>query len=555
LKQEEKSMDKKYTWRLLAVMLVVALLAACAPAATPTEAPEVDTPAEEAVEEVVEEPVVEEPVEEVEEPMGPTAFSIAISTNIDTFDPHLTRSFAVANVVDYMVETLLNADVNGQIVPALATDWEISDDGMEYTFFLQEGVLFSDGTPFNAEAVKFNIERFQDEELPNTKNPYNKILEVVAVDETTVKFVLGAPSSELLPAMSNTNVAILSPTSIAAGTEAYMGLGSNAPVGTGPYTLKEYLVDDQVTVERNPNYWGDAPYYDEVVFRIVPEAATRESLLLSGQVDMAVLPPLTDLAALEANPDAEVIMGDSARIIFIALNTTTPYLDDPRVRQALNYAVDVEAIVNAVLLGNGVPVVSPMPASFFGFCETEPYYEYNPEKAKELLADAGVPEDFELRAIAPTGRYAQDFQVAEAVSGFLADVGITAAPQTSDWGTYMDWVLVGPDEATRDMYLLGWAGGYPHGSHTMTLVQADAFFNRGYYNNPELNELIQAADAAPTAAESADLYCQANQIIWDDAPWIFLYQQGYPVIHSPGVDGIIVLPSEKFDAFGAHPVE
>jgi len=493
----------------------------------------------------------EEPTAEPEEP---AVFSVAISTNIDSFDPHLLRSFAVANVVDHMVETLLNADVSGEIVPALAKDWEISEDGLTYTFTLQKGVAFSDGTPFNAEAVKYNIERFLNEDIPNTKHPYNKIVGVEAVDDTTVKLTLETPSSELLPAMSNTNIAMLSPASIPKDSDAYLkGTGAAAPVGTGPYVLKEYLADDQVVVERNPSYWGEAPYYDEITFRIVPEAATRESLLLSGQVDLAVLPPLTDLAALEANPDAEVIMGDSARIIFIGLNITSEYLSDPKVRQALNYAVDVEAIAKSVLLDNGLPVVSPMPKSFFGFCETTPSYAYDPDKAKELLAEAGVPEEFELAFIAPTGRYAQDFQVAEAIAGYLAEVGITAVPQTADWGTYMDMVLVGPEEAKRDMYLLGWAGGYPHGSHTMALVKTGAFFNRGYYSSPKLDELIGLADTALTTQESADYYCQANQIIWEDAPWIFLYQQGYPVVHSPDVTGIVVLPSEKFDIFGAHP--
>ena len=332
------------------------------------------------------------------------------------------------------------------------------------------------------------------------------------------------------------------------------GVGTNAPIGTGPYVLKDYKVDDTVVVERNPDYWGEPPYYDEVMFRIVPEAATRESLLLSGDVDMAVLPPLTDLPALDVNSNVKVIRGDSARIIFIGLNMQSPYLEDQKVRQALNYAVDKQAIVDNILLGNAVPVLSPMPQSFFGFCETTPSYAYDPEKAKALLAEAGVPEGLELQFISPNGRYAQDIQVAQAISGYLEEVGIKAVPQTSDWGTYMDQVLVPPEESKRDMYLLGWAGGYPHGSHTMSLLQTGAFFNRGYYSSAEIDELIQLADEATTAEQSQDYYCQANQIIWEDAPWIFLYQQGYPVIHSANVTGIIVLPSEKFDTFGAMPV-
>ena len=303
---------------LLSLILITGLLSACSPKESVNSEPVNEAETQNEVAEV-NEPTVEEPAEELA--MDPSVLRIAISTNIDTFDPHLTRSFAVANVVDYMVETLLNADKDGNIVPALAKSWDISADGLEYTFNLQENVLFSDGNPFNAEAVKFSIERFLSEELPNTKAPYSKIVEVVAVDETTVVLKLEKPSSELLPAMSNTNIAMLSPASIALGSEAFLGIGSNAPIGTGPYVLKEYLVDDQVTVERNQTYWGVNPYYDEVVFLIVPEATTRESLLLSGQVDLAILPPLTDLPALEANPDATVILGDTARIIYINILT------------------------------------------------------------------------------------------------------------------------------------------------------------------------------------------------------------------------------------------
>lgn len=563
-------MTKSLLWRSFATLLVVVmLLSACSPAATPTtqpeaaqtEAPAAQPESTEEVEQPTEAPAEEAPAateaaEEVEGSAEPKVLRIAISTNVDTLDPHILTSFAVGNIIDYMVDTLVDADTNGEIIPSLAESWEYSEDGKAITFHLRQDVQFSDGTPFNAEAVKFNIERFQDEGLSNTKEPYNKITSVTVVDEFTVTLGMDQPSSELLPAMSNTNISMISPASVPQDSEAYLGgTGTNGPVGSSAYIFKEYKTDDYVAVQRNPNYWGEAPYYDEVIFRIVPEAATRESLLLAGDVDIAVLPPITDLPALDANSDVTVIRGSSARIIFIGLNLESEYLSDVRVRQALNYAVDKEAIVKNVLLGNAVAVTSPMPQSFFGYCETTPAYSYDPEKAKALLAEAGVPEGTEFRFISSNGRYAQDIQVAQAVSGYLAEVGITAVPETMDWGTYMDNVLVEPAEANRDMYLLGWAGGYPHGSHTMTLVQTGAFFNRGYYNNPELDELIQLADQAPTPEQSLDYYCQANQIVWDDAPWIFLYQQGYPVIHSSKIADVIVLPSEKFDTSMAHPAE
>lgn len=541
-------MSKRILFSTLCLGLIFSLLAACTPAATPAPAGPTQPPAA---------APTQPPAPAATEPTGPQVFRVAISTNIDTFDPHGTRSFAVANVVDFMVDTLIKADVDGNIVPWLAESWEYADEGKEIIFHLRDGVEFSDGTPFDAEAVKYNLDRFNDPEvLSATKFPYNLVKETIVVDPLTVKFRLDAPSNQLLPAFSNTNIAMISPASIPAGSEAYIALGDQAPVGSGPYVLKEYVKDDHVTVTRNPNYWGEPPYYDEFEFYIVPEAATRESLLLSGEVDLAVAPPITDLPALETNPDVVVMKGISNRVIFLGINTTHEYLKDPKVRQALNYAIDKEAIVKNVLLGNAEAVVSPMPKGFFGFCETQPVYTYDPEKAKAMLEEAGVPEGLELRFYSSTGRYLQDFQVSEAVAGYLGKVGIQANVQTTDWGSYMS-LLTGkqPEEVATDLYFLGWAGGYPHGSHTMTMFQTGTFFNAGFYSNPEVDELVQLADSTADMDQSAEYYCQANQTVWEEAPWIFLYQQGYPVIHSAGVTGIIVLPSEKFDLFSARPAQ
>lgn len=554
-------MNRKWIFRLLGVMVILSFLAACGQApATPAQPAQPAEPTK-AVEQPAPTQAEVKPTEApapTTAPAGPTKLRIAISTNIDTFDPHGTRSFAVANVIDYMVETLVKANEKGEIVPWLAESWEFSADGLEYTIKLRQGVKFSDGTPFDAAAVKYNIDRFNNPDVKSaTKTPYNQVKEVVVVDPQTVKFIVAKPSNGLFQAFSNTNIAMISPASIPVDSPQYKELiGTNAPIGTGAYLLKEYVKDDHVTVSRNPDYWGEKPYYDEVEFLIVPEAATRESLLLSGEVDIALAPPLTDLTSLGSNPDIKVINSVSNRVIFIGINTKTKYLDDPRVRQALNYAIDKEAIVKNILLGYAKTVVSPMPSGFFGFCETKPQYSYDPEKAKALLKEAGVPDKLEVRFVSSTGRYLQDFQVSEAVAGYLKAVGIETKVQTTDWGTYLSWITgKKPEEAVTDLYFLGWAGGYPHGSHTMSMFQTGAFFNGGFYSNPKLDELIKQADAEMDLTKAAEIYCQANQTVWEDAPWIFLYQQPYPVITSSKIEGVVVLPSEKFETFLAKPVK
>jgi peptide/nickel transport system substrate-binding protein len=556
---------------IFTVVMVLSLLAACAPqptAAPATQAPAVEAPATEAP--AAEAPKTEEPVAEapateapaVEEPKAePSILRIAVNTDVDTFDPHGNNTVAVAAVVDFMAETLIKVTADGKVVPNLAKSWTISPDGLTYNFELQEGVTFHDGTPFNAEAVAYNLKRSLDPEANlGNRSPYNEIVDVEVVDDTHINFMLEKPSGPLLQAMANTNFAMVSPASIAEGTDSYINIGNqNGLVATGPFMFKEFAPGDHVTVVKNPDYWGEMPYYDEVYFQIVPDPATRESLVLSGDVDLTLNPPISDIPALQANPDVEVLLDQGNRFIYFGLNQSNEFLQKKEVRQALNYAIDKKAIVEKVMLGAAVPLVSPMPEMFFGWCDTG-FYEYNPEKAKQMLADAGVPEDWgkSLRFLAPSGRYLNDYQVGEAVAGYLADVGINVTVETMDWPTYVATTLNGPDtklEDRPDMYLMGWGGGYFHGSHTMIMYETDSYFNGFGYANPELDALSASASAAPDEAQSADLYCQANQLIWEDAPVIFLHNQSFIVIHSAKITNVFGHPSEKFQAIYARPVD
>ena len=383
--------------------MVLSLLAACAPqptAAPATEAPAAPAPATEAPKDrgarcgsaETEEPVAEVPA--TEEPKAePSVLRIAVNTDVDTFDPHGNNTIAVAAVVDFMAETLIKVTAEGEVVPNLAKSWTISPDGLTYNFELQEGVTFHDGSPFNAEAVAYNLKRSLDPEANlGNRSPYNEIVDVEVIDETHFNFILERPSGPLLQAMANTNFAMISPDFIAEGTDNYVNIGNqNGLIATGPFMFKEFAPGDHVTVVKNPDYWGEMPYYDEVYFQIVPDPATRESLVLSGDVDLTINPPISDIPALQANPDVEVLLDQGNRFIYFGLNQSNEFLQKKEVRQALNYAIDKKAIVEKVMLGAAVPLVSPMPEMFFGWCDTG-YYEYNPEKAKQMLAEPAYPK-------------------------------------------------------------------------------------------------------------------------------------------------------------------
>jgi ABC-type transport system substrate-binding protein len=525
--------------RLLAVALAAFLVtAACAPAEDDLAEPE-DDPAE-------------EPEDVEDEPGDPSTFRVAVGIDLDTLDPAGQTTTTVANMVDYTVETLTRIDEEGAVHPLLAEDWEVSDDGLTYTFELRQGVEFHDGEPFNADAVVASFERVLDEEVTVPVRGHLEPIETVeAIDEHTVEMTLSQPFAPFLAGLSFSAGAVVSPASIEG--DAY--LDYTEPVGTGPYTFGEYREGERFVVEKFDNYWGEEPHYDTVEFQIVPEAATRVSLVRAGQVDMIILPPVSDLPALEEDPEIEVLMAPGNRTIFIAINNEI--VDDERIRQAMNYAVDKDALIERVLFGAADPVDAPMHESLFGHCPVGGY-EYDPDRARELLDEAGVDE-LDVSFIAPTGRYIQDSEVAQAISGFLAEVGINAPVETMDWPTYLANINVPTEEQGADMHLLGWAPSYMDSFQHMVVFQTDqqppAGLATAHYSNPEVDDLL--AQAAQELDESAreDIYCEVSETVMEEAPWIFLYSQNFPIVYRSGIENISYRPNESFYAVYARPAE
>jgi peptide/nickel transport system substrate-binding protein len=453
-----------------------------------------------------------------------------------------------------VVETLVTVDDEGTVGPRLAETFETSEDGLTVTLGLQDGVTFHDGAPFDAEAVKFNLERITSPDLTvPLGTPYKVIESVTAVDETTVEIALSRPAPGFLSALSVTTAAMISPQSVTA--EGNTNDNYQNPVGTGPYTFGEYTAGESVSVTKYADYWGEEPYYDTVDFRIVPEAATRESLLLAGQVDMIILPPVSDLETLQANEDVEVLVAPSDRTIFISLDFQDPLLSNKQARQALNYAVDKQAIVDNVLFGAAEVLDAPMAPSLFGYCETGSY-DYDPDRARQLLAESGA-EGATLDLLTPSGRYVQDAQAAEAIAGYLREVGLTVNVSTSDFPSFLSRVNAPHSADTVDMHLLGWAPAYLDADFQMQMFRQathpPAGLATSFYTNPEVEQLLAQADVEIDPATREQLYCDASEIIWDDAPWIFLWTQSFPIVHSAEVTGIGSTPTEKFDAIYARP--
>jgi len=484
--------------------------------------------------------------------------TIAIGPDPDTLDPMRQTTTTVQNIVSMVVETFVFVDPEGKYKPLLATSWQTAADGMSWTFTLRSGVKFSDGTAFNAAAAKANFDRVL---TPGNTCPlcgaFRGVNSIDAVDDTHLKLNLKQPIAPLLGLMTEATFGFLSPTTIAKGTDFFKD--QEKPVGTGPYLLTDRVKGDHVTLTRNDSYWGAKPNYKTQTFKIVPDAASREALIRAGQADVILLPPASDLPALQQDKTLKVILAQGDRTIFLAFNQSSKgnaLLQKPEVRRALNYAVNKDLIVKSVLFGAASPMDAPMASSLFGYCKTGSY-AYDVNKAKQMLADAGA-SNLSIKFIAPTGRYIQDFQAAQAIANDLTAAGVKVdGPKTSDWPTYLGTINVPPASSSVDLHLLGWAPGFLDASQAMTQFQSSQWPSAGlatsYYKNPEVDSLLAKANSeSDQAARQAD-YCAASKLVWNDAPWLFLWVQRFPMVTSAKVTGVQAIPNESFYTVYASP--
>jgi peptide/nickel transport system substrate-binding protein len=488
--------------------------------------------------------------------------TIAIGVDPDTLDPMRQTTTTVANIVNMVIESLGRVDDTGKMQPNLATAWQESSDAMSWTFTLRTGVTFSDGAPFDAAAVKANLDREMDPTsiCPNCATLAHAVKSVEVVDPGHVKLQMSLPlaADVLLGSISLTNFGMMSPRVIQKGTPTYAQ--QEQPIGTGPYMLKERVKGDHVTLVRNDSYWGRRPTYQEQMFRVVPDTATREALVRSGQAQVTVLPPVSDLPSLQKDPTVKVLLASGDRAVFFVMDTIDkqqPLLQNPQVRVALNYAINRDAIVKSTLFGAGDPATSTMAPSVFGYCAVPNPYSYNPDLARSMLQKANA-SGLTISLISPTGRYLQDWQAAQNVANDLRSVGVNVdGPRTLDWPTYLGTVNVPPIRASVDLHMLGWAPQFLDASQAMQVFDPGQMPPRGletsYYDNPSVTGLIQKALVEPDRTARSQEYCDAEKQIWNDAPFLFLWTQKYPIVYSAQVAGIGSVPTEQFYTVYAQP--
>ncbi len=438
-----------------------------------------------------------------------------------------------------------------EVEPALAESWTVSDDGTEYTFKLRPGIKFHDGTDFNAEAVKFNFDRMLDENHPHADTGpfplaffFSAIEETTVVDEMTVNFKLNAPYAPFLSNLAYPTGLIASPTAIEASGKDF---GRN-PVGTGPFKFEEWKSNERVVVSRNDDYWGEKAGTEAVVFRPISDANTRVAEMLAGGIDIMVEVPPTSLPQFEEGSGFTVVQQAGPHVWFLILNAKEGPFADVRVRQAANYAINKEAIVNDVLEGTADVAAGPTPPAFaWAYNPSLEPYPYDPDKALALLKEAGA-EGAELTFYVTEGGSGMLDPVAmgTAIQADLAAVGLDVKIETYEWNTFLGEVNPGL-EGKADMAEMSWMTNDPDTLPYLAL-RTEAWpdkggFNSGYYSNPKVDELLEKARTATDQAERARLYQEMQTIVQEDAPWVFVANWKQNAVTSDRVENFTLQPS------------
>jgi len=498
---------KREAWLLVSVFLILVmglcLLSGCGPTDT--------TP----------EPVAEDEEDEVVVDDDYTIV-VGLSQTILTLDPANHRDRVTETVIRNIYDGLVTRKPDGTVVAEIAESWDNPEPTI-WEFKIRDGVKFHDGSDLTVEDVKFTFDRvIQEEAMEGETSPRKGLLgpltEVEIVSEDTVRFILEEPWPILLAMLPHQQIV----------SKAYLeAVGSDIatkPMGTGPFKFVEGSIDDRIVLERFDDYYGGSPDIPpvgpapaaRVIFEFMPEVSTRIAAIQGGDVHIIHNIPPDMVGTLDADPNVNVKMVDGTRMHMFEMNVTMAPFNDVRVRQAINYAIDIDAIVDSVLLGYATSVAGPLLPHGFAVNPAIQPYGYDPDKAIELLSEAGYGDGFEL--VIDTEDDLKD--VAYAAASMLNGVGIEASVRIWDWGVLRDQLIAGE----RMMVLGNWGNSTLDPSDLLVpKLRSNDRGNYSLYANPELDELLDAAEIAVERDERAALYYQAQEIIYNDAPWVFGY--------------------------------
>lgn len=453
-----------------------------------------------------------------------TELVVARGADLETFDPHNhdgTIGEAVAiNIWDYLVFR----NENGELEPSLATSWSLVSD-TEWNFKIREGVLFHNGQELTAEDVKFSLDRIVNDETLIWHDTYSAIERIDVLGRYELAIVTKFPDPVLLSRISRIGSAIVPRTYIEqVGWNGF----ATAPIGTGPYKFVSWQRDDRLVLEAFAEHWRGAPAWDRVVFRTIPEASTRVSELVAGGVDVIIDVPAHEASRIAGSGATQVIGWPTNRIMSLIVNT----LDDgrptsnPLVREAIDFAIDDQLIIDVLFDGNGTPTlgrvnpgIQDAPMDLFGA------FNYDPERAQQLLEEAGYgPGELTIKVQGPQGRYAQDREIAELLAVMLEQVGIVTELEVLEWGAFSSRIF-NPGNIEH-IALIGLANSMFDGwyANRVYICPDGSYAHRTNWCNDDFDSLNAAAEFEMNAERRQELLREAFYILADERPQIALFQ-------------------------------
>ena len=439
--------------------------------------------------------------------------------------PHLDPTSAAAQAIDSVVYTNIFEGLtrfmgDGSVVPGLAASWDISDDGLAYTFKLHDGVTFHDGSTMDAEDVKFSLDRARAEDSTNAQKAlFSAIASVDVVDPLTVKLTLSEPNGNLLFNLAWGDAVIVAPESIE-------NIKTN-PVGTGAYTFTNWVQGDRIDLTRNDAYWGDAPALASATFKFISDPTAAFAAMMAEDVDVfAGFPAPENLPQFEADPRFQVLVGSTEGETILSTNNKMPPLDNVKVREALAHAIDRQAIIDGAMFGYGTPIGTHFAPHNPAYVDLTGQSAYDPEMAKALLAEAGFPDGFATTLHLPPPSYAR--RGGEIIAAQLAAVGIRAEITNVEWAQWLETVFRGKNYGLTIV------------SHTEPMdigiyARPDYYFQ---YDNPDFQALMTKLNATTDPAMRTEMMGQAQQIIADDYVNGYLFQLAALTVAKAGIEGL-----------------
>jgi peptide/nickel transport system substrate-binding protein len=457
------------------------------------------------------------PTPEAPKPKG--TLTIALATNPNTLDAPICAERNCQNAAGQLFDSLLWVNDNSEIEPALAESWDVSDDGLTYTFHLRKDVTFHNGEPFNADAVVFSWNRYKSPDLAWNER-WNIADNVEKVDDYTVKVTMSEPKPLFLRTVA-INWQVVPPKYFEQVGADEFGL---KPVGTGAFMFVEWVQGDHITFKANPNYWRTGyPKVETLIYHTIPESATRAAAIQTGEVDIVGRLSSEEAKSLLGAPGVQTIRYPVPRVYYVAFNNMTTGVgkptEDAKVRQAMNYAVDIQAIIDSIFEGYATPAEGFIAPGEMGYGAVKPF-TYDPDKAKALLAEAGFANGFEMDMACPAGAYTHFEEVCQAIVGYLGQVGIKINLEIMESGKYWDL------EAKKELPPLfgdSWSEtlGEAYGRMSGALLGADAAYSS--WSDPKIIDMLKQISTTVDTDARKKLYEDLEAYMHESPPFIFLY--------------------------------